>query len=264
MTATSFRDMEQLSAYLDGEISQADRARLEARISRDRDLTVALDDLRAARALLHRTPRRRVPRNFTLTPKMAGLRPPVPRLVPGLSFASAAAAVLLLFTFAGSLIGPTALGASAPAPQMAPAFAYGGGVGGGPAEASTSESLDKTILTEATPTAGGKVPPPSALMVAETPAPGVRTTEESTATLQVNAMEQPTPMSELLMSEKPLPTSSVVVPEVPPAERATKPPFRLTPLQIGLLALATVLGSAALVLGWRANRAFTKRVKGSK
>ena len=81
MTTPSRRDLEQLSAYLDGQLSQSDRARLEIRIKSDAGLAAALEELRQTRAFLRRTPQRHAPRNFTLTPGMAGIRPPVPRLV---------------------------------------------------------------------------------------------------------------------------------------------------------------------------------------
>ena len=83
MTTPSSRDLEQLSAYLDGQLSQSSRTRLETRIQSDPALASALEELRQTRAFLRRTPQRRAPRNFTLTPGMAGIRPPVPRAGPG-------------------------------------------------------------------------------------------------------------------------------------------------------------------------------------
>ena len=65
-------------------------------LAADRELASALDGLRQTRAVLRRTPKHRAPRNYTLTPKMAGIRPPVPRSVPALSWAAAAAALLFL------------------------------------------------------------------------------------------------------------------------------------------------------------------------
>ena len=246
MTASSFRDVERLSAYLDGELSQAERARLESRLARDVGLSAALDELRATRALLRRTSRRRAPRSFTLTPKMAGLRPPLPRAVPVLRFASVLATLLLFVTFAGNLLGPIALGAQAPAPQkMAPA--YGGGVGGGPAENAT-EATDKGLVIEATSTSEA-----NALLA---PAPML----EATPLLEARTLEQPTPTPEILTLEQPIPPS---VPQTMPEEKV-KPPFSLSPLQIALLALAVILGGVAFLLRWQTNRAFAKKVKSQK
>ena len=64
MTPPSSRDLEQLSAYLDGQLSRSDRSRLEARIHSDPAFASALEELRQTRALLRHTPQRRAPRNF--------------------------------------------------------------------------------------------------------------------------------------------------------------------------------------------------------
>ncbi len=249
MTAASFRDVERLSAYLDGELSQAERARLESRLARDAGLSAALDELRATRALLRRTPRRRAPRSFILTPKMASLRPPLPRAVPVLRWATAVATLLLFVTFAGNLLGPIALGAQAPAPQeMAPA--YGGGVGGGPAETeAAAEAADKGLIAEDTST------PAANVLLA--PAPAAEATLEATPMPETRTVELSTPTPEILTMEQPVPPS---VPQAMPEEEV-KPPFSLSPLQIALLALAVILGGAAFLLRWQTNRAFAKKVK---
>ena len=95
---TSFRDVELLSAYLDGQLSPPDSARLESRLSSDASLRAALHDLRSARGLLRQLPQRRAPRNFTLTPKMAGIKPPTPRAYPTLRFATVLATLLFIAT----------------------------------------------------------------------------------------------------------------------------------------------------------------------
>ncbi len=133
MTTPSFRDVEQLSASLDGQLSQADKTRLETRLQSDPALAAALADLRQTRAILRRTPKRRLPRNFTLTPKMAGIRPPVPRAVPALSWASAVALLLFVGTLGTNLLGQLSFGAGAPMLAAAPMSNEGTGIGGGPA-----------------------------------------------------------------------------------------------------------------------------------
>jgi anti-sigma factor RsiW len=129
---TSFRDVESLSAYLDGALSPADSARLEARLRSDPGLRAVMDDLRTARGVLRTLPSRRAPRRFTLTPQMAGVKPPLPRAYPVMRFATALATLLLVFTFAVNSLGTISLGAAAPA---APAFGMGGGGGGADPEA---------------------------------------------------------------------------------------------------------------------------------
>jgi hypothetical protein len=125
----NFRDVELLSAYLDGQLNPSDSARLESRLISDPQLRAVMDDLRAARGLLRRLPARRAPRNFTLTPKMAGLRAPEPRSIPAFRLATVIATFLFLVTFAVNGLAPLAASRSAAAP--APAYGYGGAGGGG-------------------------------------------------------------------------------------------------------------------------------------
>ncbi|MBT6062989.1 MAG: hypothetical protein HOG55_17570, partial [Anaerolineae bacterium] len=52
----SFRDIKQLSAYLDGELSASASRKMKSRLARDPNLLAALDDLRDTRAILRRIP----------------------------------------------------------------------------------------------------------------------------------------------------------------------------------------------------------------
>jgi hypothetical protein len=119
----NFRDVELLSTYLDGQLNPSDSARLESRLKTDPELAAVMDDLRAARSTLRQLPSRRAPRNFTLTPKMAGVKPPLPRAYPIFRFASVFAALLFFLSYATNLVAPRLSAASTPA--------YGYGVGGG-------------------------------------------------------------------------------------------------------------------------------------
>lgn len=135
------RDIELLSSYLDGQLKPSDSARLEARLSSDPGLRAVLDDLRAARGLLRQLPMRKAPRNFTLTPKMVGKNPPLPRAYPALRFVTALASLLLFFT----------VGLNFLVPQMtsqSPAFGMGGG---GAPEILSSEApaMPEAAITEA-------------------------------------------------------------------------------------------------------------------
>jgi anti-sigma factor RsiW len=118
----NFRDVELLSTYLDGQLNPSDSARLESRLKTDPELAAVMDDLRAARSALRQLPNRRAPRNFTLTPKMVGVKPPLPRAYPIFRFASVFAALLFFLSYATNLVAPRLSAASAP---------YGYGVGGG-------------------------------------------------------------------------------------------------------------------------------------
>ncbi len=94
------RDYETLSAYMDGQLSPGERRKLEERMRARPDLRIALEDMRRMRALLRQAPRRRAPRNFTLTPAMVGEPRKRPfawtNLFPALSFTSAIAALALV------------------------------------------------------------------------------------------------------------------------------------------------------------------------
>jgi hypothetical protein len=72
----SDRDLELLSAYLDGELSDREKERLEQRLARESALRADLDDLRETVALVNDLPRLKAPRNFTLDPAVYGR--PVP------------------------------------------------------------------------------------------------------------------------------------------------------------------------------------------
>ena len=159
MNTPSFHDVEQLSAYLDGQLSQAEKTRLETRLQSNPILAATLKDLRQARTILQRTPRRRSPRNFTLTPKMARIRPPVPRLVPTLGWASAVAMVLFVFTLGTNLLGQISFGANAPMLSAAPMTSEGYGLGGGPPATDNSQVLptpEPYALTVPEPTPSGE------------------------------------------------------------------------------------------------------------
>ncbi len=140
MTTPSFRDVERLSAYLDGQLDQGEAARLETRLETDPQLASVFEALRQSRVILRQLPQRRAPRNFTLTPKMIGQKPPLPRAYPFFRFSTALAAVLLLFTFAVNAIGPIPLGAMAPAPSY--------GMGGGAVE-EPALAMEEPAATEA-------------------------------------------------------------------------------------------------------------------
>ncbi len=124
----NIRDVELLSAYLDGELNPSEAARLETRLSSDPNLKASLEDLRQTRGLLRKLPQRRAPRNFRLTPRMAGLRPPEPRAYPVFRLATVLAGLLFVGSVALNAVTPFA--ARHLAPAAAPAYGVGGGGGG--------------------------------------------------------------------------------------------------------------------------------------
>lgn len=101
------RDLELLSAYLDGALTEAERADLEARLQTDAELSRELARLRATVDLVRTLPSLSAPRDFTLTRDMVRRQP---RILTSVAFSalSAAAAVVLLV-----------LGATLMLPQLA-------------------------------------------------------------------------------------------------------------------------------------------------
>ena len=182
MTTPSFRDVEQLSAYLDGQLSQAEKTRLETRLQSDPALAATLADLRQARSILRRTPRRRSPRNFTLTPKMAGIKPPVPR-----SFRRSDGHLPWQWFYSCSPWGRTFsvkshLGANAPMLSAAPMTSEGYGLGGGPPATQPPASDNSQVL----PT-----PEPNTLTVPEATPPGESRLAQPPAPSSTKASSQP-------------------------------------------------------------------------
>ncbi len=97
------RDLEALSAFLDGQLPQKDTRELEARIENEAELRQALEDLRRTRQVLHMAPQIRRPRSFTLTPEMVGKKFFIPRGFTALRLVSVVASVLFVFVFAGDV-----------------------------------------------------------------------------------------------------------------------------------------------------------------
>jgi len=151
------RDLELLSSYLDGQLNLSDVARLESRLKTDPQLASVLTDLRATRSLLRKLPQRRAPRNFTLTRKMVGQNPPLPRAYPVFRFATALATLLFIFSFGLNSVS-----------QLAAQPLYGMGGGGGedtsqPYSAAAPAATQAPAATEAP-----AEQPPAAAMLAPT------------------------------------------------------------------------------------------------
>ena len=105
------QDDELLSAYLDGELSAGERARLEARLATDPALRAELDALRRTAALVHDLPTVPVPRNFILPQTMVARPRPAPPArprrawaAPLLTAATAVASLLFVVVLAGDLL----------------------------------------------------------------------------------------------------------------------------------------------------------------
>jgi len=96
-------DLELLSGYLDGELTESERQALETRLQTDAVLRAELDSLRQTVALIRTLEPARAPRSYALTPDMIAVEPtPAARRVIAFpsaavfSVLSAAAAIVLL------------------------------------------------------------------------------------------------------------------------------------------------------------------------
>jgi hypothetical protein len=100
----SSRDWEDLSTYLDGELTPTERSRLESRLEVSAEMRAALEEMRRTRQVLRNQPRVRAPRNFTLTPQMVGIRTeksPAFRLFPVMRLTAVLASLLFVFMMVG-------------------------------------------------------------------------------------------------------------------------------------------------------------------
>jgi hypothetical protein len=101
MAKFSVRDLEILSAYLDGEVSLAEKERIESRLAEDTDLQETFNQLQFTRSVIRSLPKLRSPRNYVLTPEMVGLVRESRQLFPVFRLAAALATVLLVFFLFG-------------------------------------------------------------------------------------------------------------------------------------------------------------------
>jgi hypothetical protein len=100
----SSRDLKSLSLFLDGQLSPAERQRLEKRLQGNQALSQALNEMQQTRTILRSMPKRRAPHNFTLSPQMIEVRGKKP-VFPVLGFISALASILFVLVLAGDLTG---------------------------------------------------------------------------------------------------------------------------------------------------------------
>lgn len=95
MNTQTSQDFEQLSAYIDNQLSPAEKAGLEARLAKEPQLQASLNDLRRTIHALRSLPTVTPPRSFTLTAKQAGARARRGPLFPVFRLAAALCTLLL-------------------------------------------------------------------------------------------------------------------------------------------------------------------------
>ena len=199
----NFKDVEALSAYLDGQMSPSDLSRLESRLASDPGLASTLQALRESRGILRRLPKRRAPRNFTLTPVMVGKKPPLPRSYPIFRFATALATLLFVFSYATNQVSqlaapapPAAYGIGGGAPESRPQSGGGGGDMEEPAATEPPMAAMAPLATEVPAESGYALIEPTA--TSEVAADASRAAEDSTAAKEpayTVPAPQPAPMS---------------------------------------------------------------------
>jgi len=245
MTQTySFRDVEKLSAYLDGQLKPSEAERLESRIKTDPELASILKDLRQTRSLLRQLPQRRTPRNFTLTPKMVGQKPPLPRAYPTFRFATVLATLLLFITFATNFMAPRLDRVAAPYP-------YGvGGSGGGGRE---PETMLESVPAETEESAMAEPVAP------ELPAP---LPSKEKPSVEDSDRLQPTPESSLKSGVQEAPTVDAFAQQMPEQEPESSPARPISvPIQIALAVIAAASALVAFILHYTAIRKWRAKVK---
>lgn len=176
------REYEQLSAYLDGQLNERDRSRLEARLRSVPELSSALEDLRQTRTLLRSLPPMKAPRSFKLTPEMVGQTRRTRPIFPVFQFASALATLLLALVLAGDLLGfRFGVSLTANAPQAPVAMQQESAQATQVVEAPATDQAFSQLAAQPTPYPGPAAAAP--MMVAPTGTPGL---SESLKTAGVN------------------------------------------------------------------------------
>jgi hypothetical protein len=209
-----------------------------------------LKELRQTRGLLRQLPQRRAPRNFTLTPKMVGQKPPLPRTYPAFRFASVLATLLFFFTFATNFIAPRLVRTAAPLA----AYGMGGGGDGAPEaelQSATAEAAQPALEAPA----------------AEEPAP--LGTPTPLATLGASAAEdnfgvEPTVQPSEKSGVQEVPTSDTLGQRILSEEDEqlrTPAPLVSASVQILLGIVALLSGLIALILRYTAIRTWRARAR---
>ncbi len=118
-TTADERRQEALSAYLDGELSAVDQARLQRDLAQDAALRAELEALRRTVVLVKSAPVVPLPRSFTLDPAAYGrVAPRRLYLYPALRAATAVATLAFVFVLLGTFV-LGGMGAGAPADTVA-------------------------------------------------------------------------------------------------------------------------------------------------
>jgi len=232
----SSRDLTKLSAYLDGELSASASRKMKSRLARDPNLLAALDDLRETKSILQRIPKRRSPRNFTLSPQMVAKSPPMPRAYPVFRFASAVAFILLFFSALPNFGAPMNAADQMVMEAAAPAIENFAG-------AEAEEMMEMPVAEAPALAQAESAPAEEAPAAPEEPAAPEADAEKATADRAEEAIiSTPTAMPTQIVS--PTPETLAVPPTEPSAQPAS--PQRIWQIVLVVLAIFFALGAFIL------------------
>jgi hypothetical protein len=248
-TMISPRDLELLSAYLDGQLDRRNQMKIEARLNREPALNDVLVDLERTRSLLRSAGPIKAPRSFKLKPEMVA-QPKRKPVYPIFQFASAVAALLLIVVLLGDFAGPRQV-------AMAPsAFPEESQMGTGAQERSAADMAEKQAVTGLPPEAAGMMAAP------ETPTPTLGEAEDASPTMEAFLSAAPLTDTQIFSSSQTLsntiplatgePAGQFVEPLPQPAEVPAEPQasplnwFRIA--EISLASLAVILGAISIWL----------------
>ena len=261
------KDWENLSAYLDGQLSKQEQAHLETRVQQQPELQRALAELRQTKTMIHQVSRKRVPHNFTLSPAMAPRPRSWLRLIPSLSIASAVATLLLIVSFVFEFLPglqPTQMlyapaapvadqqiatevarqmaAATAPTNESAPIVIWNnvGGMGGGP-------GADATAGISAAPPPDKSsndlvAPMPTAPPLVETPAPTAPAAQSAVVPPRASSQTSSAPT---ILGIRPSAEQGKVADNL---ANQQSPTFALTPTSSGPSGLGDLRGTQVLLV----------------
>ena len=246
MTQPSFRDIEQISTLLDGKLDSSQAAKLEARLASDPELAAVYEELSQARALLRRVPQRRAPRNFTLKPAAARVRPPLPRLFPTFRLASVLASLLLFYSLATNATLPRLAGMANAEP------AYMVGMGGAPEMDRVQGGGGGDTESAQLPIGGGLDEPPAEEAVEAPAAAAPLIQEEPAASEPADPKIAAEPEAELVAEDSLEAEAAPLEETAPAAVESELPPAPIPGWVVATLGLLSLLsGGLAYFLRWR-------------
>lgn len=232
------RDLEALSAYLDGELGAEKARHLETRLEQDQELRAALVELRSVRDAVRGLPSLHPPRSLVLTPDKVG-RSAVLRAYPALRLATALATTAFLFVSGANVVLSRGLTVGARAPAEAPMMAQAP-----PPVAPGTEMVEVAgapLLSEA--------PSLDTLTAPTTPEAAEMAAAPETTTFGEGLLETPQAAAQPAPAERaiePLPTDTPAIVEMEGLQRQPPVLRTLVWLQLGLGVL--VVGLAMLTL----------------